>query len=317
MVVGELHTTRLIFESIEDLRHVIQGADLRGVQLSADGAPCGGALFASARDFLFTTGQFDADLRSRGMMHPDLMTFGVSLAEHVDIVQWFVEALPGDVFTFAPGDEQDGRQTGRMHYATVSLSVEEVARIAGSDLPVGDRAFWEKRRHFRASPHVRATLCRTIVELAAHLMRTDATMSGQRLALFQHDVVEAFLSGIFLDEAQPAPRPVHPVAKVVRQVEDLMDGQEPGSVHVSDLCSALELPRRTVERAFHETLGMGPAHYLMLRRMSAVRSLLRNGDPSTTTVSDIAMDHGFWELGRFAATYRRMFGEKPSETLRR
>ena len=245
------------------------------------------------------------------------MTFGVSLGEHADIVQWSAEALPGDIFTFAPGGAQDGRSTGRMHYATVSLSVDAVARIAGGDLAIGDRAFWEQQQHFRAPPYVRAKICRTIVELASCLMRPDFQVSGQRLALFQNDLAEAFLSGIAFDEAHASASPGHSAAKVVRQVEDLVDAHAIGPIQVTDLCRALDLPRRTLERAFHESLGMGPAHYLMLRRLSAARARLRSSDPGTTTVSEVAMDNGFWELGRFAATYRRIFGERPSETLRR
>jgi len=34
-------------------------------------------------------------------------------------------------------------------------------------------------------------------------------------------------------------------------------------------------------------------------------------------VKEIAIEHGFVELGRFAGDYRRMFGELPSETLQR
>jgi transcriptional regulator GlxA family with amidase domain len=34
-------------------------------------------------------------------------------------------------------------------------------------------------------------------------------------------------------------------------------------------------------------------------------------------VTQIATDHGFWELGRFSVNYRAIFGEVPSETLHR
>jgi hypothetical protein len=41
------------------------------------------------------------------------------------------------------------------------------------------------------------------------------------------------------------------------------------------------------------------------------------GDARETTVTRIATDHGFWELGRFSVAYRTLFGETPLTTLRR
>jgi AraC-like DNA-binding protein len=62
---------------------------------------------------------------------------------------------------------------------------------------------------------------------------------------------------------------------------------------------------------------MGPIRYLTLRRMHMVRRALMREDPSTATVTRLATDYGFWELGRFAVTYGQLFGETPSATLRR
>jgi AraC-like DNA-binding protein len=61
---------------------------------------------------------------------------------------------------------------------------------------------------------------------------------------------------------------------------------------------------------------MGPIRYLTFRRMHLARRALLTAD-SSTTVTRIATDHGFWELGRFAVAYHTLFGETPSDSLRR
>jgi AraC family ethanolamine operon transcriptional activator len=51
--------------------------------------------------------------------------------------------------------------------------------------------------------------------------------------------------------------------------------------------------------------------------LNAARNDLLRGDVSTAKVVEIASGWGFTHMGQFSADYRRMFGEKPSETLHR
>jgi AraC family ethanolamine operon transcriptional activator len=60
---------------------------------------------------------------------------------------------------------------------------------------------------------------------------------------------------------------------------------------------------------------LGPITYLRHKRLCAIHSVLRDSNPAATTVAQVAIQHGFIELGRFSHYYHSLFGEYPSETL--
>ena len=82
-----------------------------------------------------------------------------------------------------------------------------------------------------------------------------------------------------------------------------------------ELCAAIGVSGRTLEACCVEVLGMSPGSYARLRRLNLVRAALRRADLTITRVSELARRYGFSELGRFAVTYRTVFGETPSTTL--
>ncbi|MBV1789939.1 helix-turn-helix domain-containing protein [Marinobacterium sp. D7] len=85
---------------------------------------------------------------------------------------------------------------------------------------------------------------------------------------------------------------------------------------IMDLCNHVGASRRKLQYCFQETLGVNPVAYLRILRLNAVHRALLQAD-STITVQDIAANWGFWHLSRFAAEYRQLFGERPSDTLSR
>ena len=104
---------------------------------------------------------------------------------------------------------------------------------------------------------------------------------------------------------------------IVARFEEFLEANPNRPLYLAEICPAIGVAERTLRLACEEHLGMGPIRYFSLRRMHLVRCALLCADPSTATVTRIATDHGFWELGRFSVTYRSLFGETPSETLRR
>jgi AraC-like DNA-binding protein len=89
------------------------------------------------------------------------------------------------------------------------------------------------------------------------------------------------------------------------------------SLHIPEISKLIGVSSRTLRSASQEILGVSPLQYLLLRRMHMVRLALRNANPADARVTEIATEYGFWESGRFAVQYRGLFGEMPSDTLRR
>jgi len=87
-------------------------------------------------------------------------------------------------------------------------------------------------------------------------------------------------------------------------------------VTIAELSRMAGVSERTLRTAFREAVGVSPKQYTIVERLRAVHEALQAADPKATTVTDIAMEYGFFELGRFAGRYRETFGESPSRTLR-
>ena len=118
-----------------------------------------------------------------------------------------------------------------------------------------------------------------------------------------------------------SPRPMQPPprrpsrAELVAQVDDFLRDNINEPITVGDLSRMAGVSERTLRSAFHDVLGVSPKQWALRQRLAAAREALSAAAPGTTTVTEIAMSYGFFELGRFAGRYRMVFGEMPSETL--
>ena len=105
--------------------------------------------------------------------------------------------------------------------------------------------------------------------------------------------------------------------QIVANLEHALRERPEEMLSLSDLSAELGVAQRTVNLACEEFLGQSAMRYARGRRLDHVRHSLLTSDPAATTVTAVAMNYGFWELGRFAQAYRLRFGEHPSTTLRR
>jgi AraC family ethanolamine operon transcriptional activator len=152
-------------------------------------------------------------------------------------------------------------------------------------------------------------------QIASRLAQQQAGLSDAVADFWKRSIVDAMAATIV--NALPAENrgPVPSAMRLVRNVEHYLDTAGSRPVHISEICAQFNVSRRSLHRAFDDMLGLGPVTFLRRKRLCAIHTALMANTPATATIGEIAMQHGFIELGRFSHYYRSLFGEYPSETL--
>lgn len=109
-----------------------------------------------------------------------------------------------------------------------------------------------------------------------------------------------------------SPRSV-PAPGYIRAAVHFIDEHAQDLPTVSEIAAAAGVSARALSGGFAKYVGVSPRAYLNERRLHGVRRELAGGAAS---VASAAHAWGYVNLGSFAASYRRRFGENPSQTLR-
>ena len=131
----------------------------------------------------------------------------------------------------------------------------------------------------------------------------------------QEDLLRAILQFTFNHLLALEPVASSERARVLKAALTAIRDRPADVLTVGDLCRITRASERTLHYAFTERFGMPPAHYTKVHRLNGARNDLCREPPMK--VSDAANNWGFWHLGQFAKDYQSLFGELPSDTLRR
>lgn len=202
----------------------------------------------------------------------------------------------------------------RVHARVISLdrgAVEEVARAASGDpgaqvrregtRPVSPEA----ARYWQATARgIRHTMATAPEAFASPLI---AQAAFHRLAMaVLHVYPTGWRDGLALRAGR---------ATVATALEYL-HANAGRAITVQDVAAAAFVSTRGLHAAFVRELGESPRDVLRRVRIEGARGDLLAAGPDASTAA-IARRWGFAHLPRFAAEYRRAYGELPSETLRR
>lgn len=108
--------------------------------------------------------------------------------------------------------------------------------------------------------------------------------------------------------------PLHSRARIAREMLKVLKERLDDPPSITDLCVALGARERTLHLSCVEAFGRPPATLLAELRLNAAHRALSDPDKDAS-VTTVAAHYGFTHFGRFAADYRRRFGELPSATF--
>ena len=228
-----------------------------------------------------------------------------------------VEFRPGDIASAALGCEFHHRGVGNARWGFISLEPEDLAAF-GRALVGREVRLPAATQILRPSPGLASRLLS--LQKAANDLATsnpDILAHPAVAKAIEQTLARATIACLTERAAAENVRQRRPQMAIMRRFERILEANPDKPLYVTDVCASIGVTDRTLRLHCQYHLGMNPQRYLWLRRMHLVRRALALADGTMSTVTAIANDHGFGELGRFAVSYRRLYGEAPSVTLRR
>jgi AraC-like DNA-binding protein len=292
----------------------IRGEDVEIIP-TAPGSYRSGLTRIELHNLTLQCGQTSVPVIARGSIDQDRYSISfLADAYHPPTFRGGMEVKPGDIVLSSPGAEYYHRTSTERHWAAIYLhSNEFTAAVSGYDLTAHPTT-----RLTRPPPHLMSRLSH-LHKAARHLAATvpDILSHAEVARAIEQELVRVMVSCLTEGTEVEADRHRQQRALVMRRFEQALEADQDTPLYLADICAAIGVGERTLRNLCSEHLGMSPHRYLWLRRMHQARRALTLADATARTVTEIANDHGFAELGRFAVAYRKLFGETPSMTLRR
>jgi AraC family ethanolamine operon transcriptional activator len=302
-------------EDFEELRRVVPTARTEVTQV--DGGRLNGKLsHYLVADLPLDLASFSLGVRSRGDVSEDRVSIGMLTGSKGRVTHWSYEMRPGDVVVWPPGTEHDARYYGGASVAVISLSPSDLASMFGSEPRLREVGSWT-RSHYRPAAPVAAQIIARLFDIAGRMDVTGTDLSQASTEFWKRAIVDLTAAAILQTLPSDRDGPIPSALRVVKKVEDYVSVAGERPVHVTELCERLHVSRRTLHRAFHNAVGVGPVSFLRHKRLCTIHSVLRRSDRAATTVAAVALRHGFVNPGRFSGYYLKLFGEYPAQTLAR
>jgi len=304
------------FFDFDEFSYTVNAWDLDFLQLDAGECDVDMVQFACG-NCLLSNAKFNRHYEQRGSTPSGKWTFVIFSEQTPPIIWREKEIANTTLITFKPGSEVDCVSRPGFENFTISYSEEYLNEIcANLGLPEMKK-LTNDYDNFDCCPLMLSDSRRQMLRIIEVIKQNP---SQAKNASLKHTLEVQLPEQILLTLGKSLP--LIPASFNLRnQAMKLSKGflaEFPQKLlSVSDLCKITRVSERSLQYAFKEHFGITPQAYLKIFRLNGVRRELRRSVPSTTKVNHVAIRWNFWHMGKFAADYRKLFGELPSKTLRR
>lgn len=304
------------FTNFDEFAHAVKAWDLDYKQLDIGECKTDMMQFAGFNT-LIDHARYSRRFDQHGSTPPGKWTFAIFPKQSPPLVWHDKEISNNTIALFKPGAEMDsvtqpGFEAFTLSYTeeylneiSANLGLPEIRKLAnGTDIfESNDNELSESRRQ---------------LQQVIDALKNDSSLINKSSFLHRLDV--QFPEQILLTLSRGVPLTSSSLRvrnRAIKQIKQYLAEHPHEPVTVSQLCNITRVSIRTLQYAFLEHYGVTPKTYLKNFRLNNVRRELWENDPDYTRVNDLASLWGFWHMGEFAADYRNLFGELPSETLQR
>lgn len=306
----------VVFNDFENFSSMIKawGIDFQQLDRGPFSAELRQANIGSA---LFTQVKLNRLMHQRGNSPENHFTF--AFPSEPLLLNWRKRTnLDHNIMLYEPGSEIDGVSQPGFQVFTYSLSETHIAEVLHSlELPEPHQVLGNNDM-IACSRQVWERLNQTFHRLDQMLFSNPSSPYSSHIYEqleyeLQRLLITTFTSTQPLKHRSNSIKNKRTINRIMEYIE--VNKREP--LTVRDLCGIAGVTERALGYSFARYFGVSPSTYLKSLRLNHVHRELRKADPAETRITDVANSYGFWHMGKFAADYRSLFGELPSETLRK
>jgi AraC family ethanolamine operon transcriptional activator len=209
------------------------------------------------------------------------------------------------------GDEIDFLCTGESE--TFSIAVEEkffdVAyyKYFGQEFHLS-----KKNKQIYIHPQFLSSFTKGIEQWISYLIQDHALLKvEEHYERIESEILKHIFSSIYVENSKKLRQKFQ-----IKKARDLLHESIEEASNIVNLAKELGISERSLHGTFKKNYGITPKKYLLNLRMNSIKQELLLTD-STTTITSVIQKYHFYNQSTFTQAYKEMFGELPSDSLKK